>query len=157
MKTWKESLLYKVKFFFVLGMQCLSCYGLELELYLLLEQQRETCWYITVRLLARFLFLVWTGLKLLWHMWKWNFANIRSYVYYNLYLYIVMYIRTFPVLYMNIQVKNVLILSLHLLLWCTHQSILSYVYMYKYFILPYCLMGDLCHLSCKGFVWLFIC
>jgi len=45
-------------------MQCLSYYGLELELYLLLEQRRETYLYITVRLLARFLFLVCIDLKL---------------------------------------------------------------------------------------------
>lgn len=68
-----------LNFFFVLGMQCLSCYGLELEPYLLWEQQRETYSYITAKLLARFLFLVWTALKLLWHMWRWNFANIHSF------------------------------------------------------------------------------
>lgn len=51
-------------------MQCLSYYGLELEVYLPLEPQRETCLYITARLLARFLFLVCIVLKLGLHIWN---------------------------------------------------------------------------------------
>lgn len=83
--TWKDSLLWKVIFFFVLGMQCLSYYGLELELYLLLEPQRETCLYITDRLLARFLFLVCAGLKLSLCMWKGNFTNILRFLFSSVY------------------------------------------------------------------------